>query len=70
MSDLTPLWAVMKVYEWDSIEAAGFTLQCPADGPHRFIPVFNTRAQAVAWAGSDDHVAMLSKVESERKGTE
>lgn len=53
------LWAVMKAHAWDSITAHGFPLQCPTEGPHRFIPVFNTREQAVAWAGSDEHVAML-----------
>lgn len=54
------LWAVMKAHAWDSITTAhGIPLMCPDQGPHRFIPVFNTREQAVAWAGSDDHVAML-----------
>jgi len=57
------LWAVMKAHTWDSIEAAGFPLRCPVEGPHRFIPVFNTREQAVAWAGSDEHVAMLMPIE-------
>jgi hypothetical protein len=54
------LWAVMKAHAWDSITTAhGIPLMCPPEGPHRFIPVFNTREQAVAWAGSDEHVAML-----------
>jgi hypothetical protein len=34
----------------------------PEDGPHRFIPVFNTREQAVAWAGSDEHVYAMTTV--------
>lgn len=54
------LWAVMKAHTWDSLEAAGFPLRSPLEGPHRFIPVFNTREQAVAWAGSEEHVAMLT----------
>ena len=54
------LWAVMKAHAWDSITTAhGIPLMCPPEGPHRFIPVFTTREQAVAWAGSDEHVAML-----------
>lgn len=53
------LWAVMKAHTWGSISAHGFPLQCPPEGPHRFIPVFNTREQAVAWDGSDEHVAKV-----------
>jgi hypothetical protein len=54
------LWAVMKAHAWNSVtNAHGQPLVCPPDGPHRFIPVFNTREQAVAWDGSDEHVAML-----------
>ena len=52
-------WAVMKVLPWDHILAHGYPLRCPTEGPQRFIPVFDTREQAVAWAGSDEHVAML-----------
>lgn len=54
------LWAVMKAHPWDSITTAhGIPLMCPPEGPHRFIPVFDTREQAVAWAGTDEDVAML-----------
>jgi len=49
-------WVVMKVYAWRTIKAQGFPLQSPSEGPHHFIPVFNTKEQAVAWAGSDEHV--------------
>ena len=56
------LWAVMKAHAWDSITTAhGIPLMCPPEGPHRFIPVFDTREQAVAWAGTDEHVAMLMR---------
>jgi hypothetical protein len=54
------LWVVMKALAWDSITTAhGNPLMCPPEGPHLFIPVFTTREQAVAWAGSDEHVAMM-----------
>lgn len=50
-------WVVMKAHTWDSITTMhGISLMCSDEGPHRFIPVFNTREQAVAWAGSDEHV--------------
>lgn len=53
-------WTVMKAHDWGIITTEhGFPLQCPEEGPHRFIPVFKTREQAIAWAGSDEHIAML-----------
>lgn len=54
------LWAVMRAHGFGSITVYGVPLSCPSEGPQRFIPVFNTREQAVAWAGSDEHVEMLS----------
>lgn len=59
-STRSEFWAVMKAHAWDSITTAhGIPLMCPPEGPHRFIPVFTTREQAVAWAGDDEHVVML-----------
>jgi hypothetical protein len=50
------LWAVMLAYSWDAVTAGGFRVAAPPGGPHRFIPLFETREQAVAWAGSEEHV--------------
>ena len=62
------LWAVMKAHAWDSITAQGYPLMSPPEGPQRFIPVFETREQAIAWADSDEHVAMLMpKVSDDRQ---
>jgi hypothetical protein len=33
---------------------AGRPAKAEPGGPERFIPVFNTRAEAVAWYGKDD----------------
>jgi hypothetical protein len=55
-------WAVMKAHSWDCLECSGLPVRMPEDGPHRFIPVFNTREQAVAWAGSDEHVYAMTTV--------
>ena len=53
------MWAVMKAHAWDSMICNGWPVACPPAGPHRFIPVFDTRAEAVAWAGSERLVVEL-----------
>ena len=52
-------WAVMKAQPFSSLVVSGYPLQYPTEGPHRFIPIFDTREQAVAWAGSDEHVVEM-----------
>jgi len=49
-------WGVMKAHGWESLKVNGFPLRAPADGPDYFIPLFNSREQAVAWAGGDERV--------------
>ncbi len=62
MDNQDDMWAVMEAYAWDNVIVADYgSLKCPPEGPHRFIPVFETRAQAVAWAGGDKHVARLRR---------
>jgi hypothetical protein len=53
------LWAVMRAHSWGSIAINGTSLVAPPEGPHRFIPVFETRNQAVTWHGSDSDVFEL-----------
>lgn len=48
---LKEVWAVMKAFSWDSLAVMGRPLQAPDGGPQRFIPVFDERCQAEAWAG-------------------
>lgn len=55
-------WCVMKAHGWDGLTVAGIPMQAPKEGPQRFIPVFDTREQAVAWAGTDEHVYALESV--------
>lgn len=51
------MWAVMKARSWESLEVMGLSLRAPKDGPCKFIPLFETRAQAVAFdGGCEDHV--------------
>lgn len=56
------LWMVMKAFTWASLEVYGMPVQNPPEGPQRFVPVFDTREQAVAWAGTDQNVVMIESV--------
>ena len=55
-------WCVMKAHGWDCLTVAGIPMQAPKEGPQHFIPVFDTREQAVAWAGTEEHVYALESV--------
>jgi hypothetical protein len=52
-------WAVMSIQKWASINICGIPLSAPPEGPHYFCPIFKTREQAVAWAGSEEHVTEI-----------
>jgi len=47
-------WMVLRAWPFSAVTAAGFSLKPEPGGPTRFIPVFDTRAEAVEWCGSDD----------------
>lgn len=49
-------YAVMRAIAWDGIEVGGITPQAPPDGPQRFIPVFDTHEQAIAFASDGDRI--------------
>lgn len=53
------LYVVMRAIAWQGIEVGGSTLASPPDGPQRFIPVFDTQEQAIAWAEDGDVVAPI-----------
>lgn len=50
------LYAVMRAISWDGVEAGGHQMKAPPDGPQRFIPVFDTEDQAIAWANDGDAI--------------
>lgn len=56
----TVLWAVMKAYPfsalliWDTVPVSS----APGE-PQRFIPVFNTKEEALAWGGTEDNIFKL-----------
>lgn len=55
-------WAVMRAYDMSTIVSKeGIELRWPQDGPCAFIPLFNTREKALAWAKSDSEVVSLTR---------
>lgn len=57
------LWCVMKSHNWSSITVfTNMPLVSPSGGPHGFIPVFNTRKEAIEWDGSEEYVRELQIV--------
>jgi hypothetical protein len=56
-----PMWAVMKAFRFAK------EITCPKSGPHRLVPLFNTRKQAVAFnGGKEEGVFEAKAVEAER----
>lgn len=57
----TTWFAVLKAYDWDTLSINGMGLRPPAEGPHRFIPVFMTFAQACQFnGGSEENVTAIT----------
>lgn len=56
MADPAIGYAVMRAIQWEGVEVGGIPMQAPPDGPQRFIPVFDTEEQAVAFASDGDHI--------------
>ena len=53
------MWAVLRIYPWGSLTHGGSEVRSPVSGSHGFCPVFNTKEDAVRFAGSEDAVAEL-----------
>jgi hypothetical protein len=54
------MWVVMTAYLWSNVTVNGMPMRSPADGPQRFMPVFESREQAVAWNnGCEDNVSIV-----------
>jgi hypothetical protein len=63
----TSMWAIMRAYKWRSLSIEGLPVSCPEPGPQRFIPVFNTRDQAIKWNnGSAEDVMEVGPCESDQ----
>lgn len=48
------MWAVFKAYSWSSLQVLGLDLTAPPDGPCKFIPLFDTKDQALKFADGDE----------------
>ena len=49
------MWAVFKAFKWSSLEVLGsLPLMAPKDGPQRFIPLFDTKEQALKFTEGDE----------------
>ena len=54
-------WVIMKLHKWDSLTVWGIPTSTPKEGPHGFIPVFDTREQAVAFnSGSEANIHAIA----------
>lgn len=50
------MWTIMKLYKWDSMETnLGVGVTMEKGGPIGFIPVFQTKEDAIKWEGADSH---------------
>lgn len=56
MTNPTIGYAVMRAIAWEGIEAGGIPMASPPGAPQRFVPVFDTQEQAVAWASDGDRI--------------
>ena len=59
------MWAVMTGQSWNSFTVEGMEIGLPEEGPHGFIPLFDTRAQAVAWSRSGEKHVVEVKLQRE-----
>lgn len=54
------VYAVMRAIGWEGVEVGGLQMKAPPHGPQRFIPVFDTHEQAVAFASDEDQITLLN----------
>lgn len=58
-------YAVLKLQPWASLELdSGQSLSMSTEGTAGFLPVFNTRKQAVKFAGDERLVVQITRVEA------
>ena len=49
------MFAVFKAYPWSALEVLGcMPLGTPKEGPQRFIPLFDTKEQALEFTDGDE----------------
>lgn len=48
------LWVIWRAWPFSAMKANGLRVKVDLGEPTRFMPVFDTREQAVKWYGRDD----------------
>jgi hypothetical protein len=56
------LWVIYRAWPFSAMTANGMNVKVDPGEPTRFMPVFETRAQAVKWYGKDDESIYPIKV--------
>ena len=60
-NETTELWAIMKAYKWIDMVSEGKFIKFPNIWPQRFIPVFDTKEQAIQFNnGSSKNIMKMS----------
>ena len=61
-------FVVMRAHEWSTLSFLGMPMQAAPNGPHRFLPIFNTREEAIAHEnGSAEYVREIETVRVPRR---
>jgi hypothetical protein len=58
------MWAVMKAQSFADLKFMGMSVAVAPGSPAKFIPLFDTRAEAVAFDGGSDEYVRECKVGS------
>ena len=61
-SDGSTLWVICRAWPFSAMTAGGIQMKVDSGEPTRFMPVFETREQAVKWYGKDDESIQPIKV--------
>ena len=48
------LWVISRAWPFSAMTANGIQMKVDSGEPTRFMPIFETREQAVKWYGTDD----------------
>ena len=56
------LWVICRAWPFSAMTAGGIQMKVDSGEPTRFMPVFETREQAVKWYGKDDESIQPIKV--------
>jgi hypothetical protein len=64
MTEASRRWAVTKVFGYNAFIVNGVALNAPKTGPLGFMPVFKTKAEAMAYADNDESLVLVFRTEN------